>query len=92
MSLHTEINFETEICEHLGTHGWLYVEGDAAGYDRARALFPADVLAWVQATQPKAWETLVKNHGEREGIDLSKVVLTHHHLNRSSGRHFDVSA
>jgi hypothetical protein len=26
-------------------------------YDRARALFPADVLAWVQATQPQAWET-----------------------------------
>jgi type I site-specific restriction-modification system R (restriction) subunit len=28
-----------------------------------RALFPADVLAWVQATQPKAWETIAKNHG-----------------------------
>ena len=26
-------------------------------------LFPADVLAWVQATQPKAWEVLQKNHG-----------------------------
>ena len=65
MSLHKEISFELEICQHLATHGWLYAEGDAAGYDRARALFPADVLAWVQATQPKAWETLVKNHGAR---------------------------
>jgi type I restriction enzyme, R subunit len=36
---------ETEICEHVGAHGWLYAEGDAAGYDRVRALFPADVLA-----------------------------------------------
>ena len=63
MNLHKEINFETEICEHLAAHGWLYAEGDAANYDRARALFPADVLAWVQATQPKAWETLTKNHG-----------------------------
>lgn len=62
-SLHKEINFETEICEHLAAHGWLYAEGDAAGYDRARALFPADVLAWVQATQPKAWDALQKNHG-----------------------------
>jgi len=67
MSLHKEISFETEICEHLATHGWLYEEGDAAGYDRARALFPADVLAWVQATQPQAWETLVKNHGAQAG-------------------------
>ncbi len=37
--------------------------GDHASYDRARALFPADVVAWVQATQPQAWETLTKNHG-----------------------------
>src|ERR1035438_2176588 len=63
MTLHKEISFESEICQHLAAHGWLYAEGDAAGYDRARALFPADVLAWVQATQPKAWEAIVKNHG-----------------------------
>ena len=63
MPLHHESSFETEICEHLAAHGWLYAEGDAAAYDRARALFPADVLAWVQATQPEAWEKLEKNHG-----------------------------
>ncbi|MFA6135217.1 MAG: type I restriction endonuclease [Phycisphaerae bacterium] len=63
MSLHKEISFEDEICRYLGANGWLYTEGDAADYDRAKALFPADVLAWVQATQPQAWETLGKNHG-----------------------------
>ncbi|MBK5204573.1 MAG: type I restriction endonuclease subunit R [Polaromonas sp.] len=70
MSLHKEISFETEICQHLADHGWLYAEGDAAGYDRARALFPADVLAWVQATQPKAWDTLAKNHGAKAAETL----------------------
>lgn len=70
MSLHKEISFEIEICEFLLKHGWLYAEGDAAGYDRARALFPADVLAWVQETQPKAWETLTKNHGANAGETL----------------------
>ena len=65
MPLHHESAFETEICEHLGAHGWLYAKGDAAGYDRARALFPADVIAWVQASQPKAWNTLVKNRGAK---------------------------
>jgi type I restriction enzyme R subunit len=70
MSLHKEISFETEICEHLAAHGWLYAEGDAANYDRARALFPADVLAWVKATQPKSWETLTKNLGARAGESL----------------------
>ena len=63
MSLHREINFEVEICEHLAAHDWLYADGDAANYDRARALFPEDVLAWVQATQPKAWQAIAKNHG-----------------------------
>jgi len=65
MSLHKELSFEIEICEHLAANGWLHEEGDAATYDRARALFPADVLAWVQATQAKAWETLTKNHGTK---------------------------
>ncbi len=69
MSLRKEISFELEICHHLSQSGWLYsepgAEGDATGYDRARALFPADVLAWVQATQPNAWDTLVKNHGRK---------------------------
>lgn len=63
MSLHREIAFEAGICEALAARGWLYAEGDAEGYDRARALFPADVLAWVQDTQPKAWEALTKSHG-----------------------------
>jgi type I restriction enzyme R subunit len=63
MSLHKEIEFENDICAHLAAHQWFYSEGDAAQYDRARALFPADVLAWVQATQPQAWESLQKNHG-----------------------------
>jgi len=67
MTLHKEIHFETEICEYLAAQGWLYSEGDAANYDRTRALFPADVLAWVQGTQPKAWESLSKNHGPQTG-------------------------
>src|SRR5262245_21443699 len=63
MSLHKEINLEKEICEYLGTTGWLYAEGATAKYDRARALFPEDLLAWVETTQPKEWDAIVKNHG-----------------------------
>ncbi|MCS3497479.1 type I restriction enzyme R subunit [Bradyrhizobium japonicum] len=71
MSLHKEISFEDEICGHLAAHGWLYGEGDAACFDRPRALFPADLVAWVQATQPTAWQTLSKNHGS----DAENVLL-----------------
>jgi len=67
MSLHLENKFETEICEYLGAHGWLYDQDDAQHYDQARNLFPTDMLAWVQATQPQAWETLTKNHGDKAG-------------------------
>ena len=65
MGLQKEIRFEDEVCAHLGANGWLYERDDAKAYDRARALFPADVVAWVQAAQPKAWETLKKNHGAK---------------------------
>ncbi|RWP12297.1 MAG: type I restriction endonuclease subunit R [Mesorhizobium sp.] len=63
MSLHKEISFEVEVCDHLAANGWLYIEGDAAAYDRTRALFSADVVAWVKASQSKAWDTLTKSHG-----------------------------
>ncbi|HNP50166.1 hypothetical protein C8R30_110115 [Nitrosomonas nitrosa] len=63
MSLHHEISFETEICDHLAAHDWLYAAGDAQAYDRASALFPVDVVDWIKTTQPTAWETLEKNHG-----------------------------
>lgn len=63
MSIHKEIRFEDEICAHLAEHGWLYDPGSAALYDRKRALFAPDLIAWVQETQPKAWESLSRSHG-----------------------------
>jgi len=62
-NLHQERHFETEICTHLGTHGWLYAEGDAAAYDKTNALFLPDLLAWIEQTQPDTWERLAKTHG-----------------------------
>ncbi len=72
MPIHTEIHFENDICEHLAAHGWLYDEKDAAQYDRKLALFPADAIAWVQQTDPAAWQTLVKNHGTAAESTLLK--------------------
>ncbi len=54
MSLHKEVHFEVEIAEFLGKHGWTYEEDVSTKYDRARALFPKDVIAWVQQSQPEA--------------------------------------
>ena len=38
----------------------------------ALAIFPEDVLAWVQETQPEAWEKLNNNHGSKAGETVLK--------------------
>jgi len=63
MSIHKELAFEDGICGHLAAHGWLYETGAASRYDRARALFPEDLEAWVRQTQPEAWASLEKTQG-----------------------------
>ena len=74
MSLHHEIAFEREICEHLGAHGWLYEEGSATAYSRELALYPSDLIAWVQEAHPQAWEVLQKNHGSKATDTLLQRV------------------
>lgn len=74
MSLHHEVAFEREICEHLGANGWLYEEGSAVHYDRQLALYPPDLIAWVQQAQPEAWEVLQKNHGSKAEATLLQRV------------------
>lgn len=63
MSIHKEVSFEDEICAHLSGNSWIYNTGDAVDYDRARALFPSDLVGWLKDTQPKSWESLQKTHG-----------------------------
>lgn len=70
MNLHREISFEDEICAHLEANGWLYEQGSAAHYDRQRALFPADIVAWIEQTQPKAWAALSRGHGAGAEVAL----------------------
>lgn len=71
MSLHREIAFEDDVCAHLAAHGWLYDPAAAAGYDRRRAVFPEDLLAWLRDTQPEAWEGMCQRHG----ADAADVLL-----------------
>jgi len=62
MADHNELVFETEICDHLAAKGWLYSTKDA-GYARERALFPDDLFALLEATQPTAYEKALKAAG-----------------------------
>jgi type I restriction enzyme, R subunit len=85
MSLHNEIEFENDICDHLAAYGWLHEEKDAANYDRQLAIFPSDVIAWVQQTAPHAWKTLTKNHGVAAEATLLKRLRDS--LNQSGTLH-----
>jgi type I restriction enzyme R subunit len=69
--LHRESRLEDAICAHLAAHGWLYEADAAARHDRPRGLFLEDLTAWVQTTQPDAWEALTKTHGASAGLALA---------------------
>ena len=74
MAIQHEDAFETEICEYLAAHGWEYSPNDE-GYDRERALFPADVFAWLEATQPEQLDKLVKPGASETSRDLGRKQI-----------------
>lgn len=69
---HHEIHLENYITEKLVTQGWF--EGQTAHYDQQRALYPEDVVAWIQATQPDVWNKLVKLNGDTTQTVLLNAV------------------
>ena len=71
MATHKEIGVEAVICDHLAAHGWL----DAAAYDRERALFPADLIAWAMETQAKPWADAVAKLGQAPLLDRIRKSL-----------------
>ncbi len=63
MNIHDNKDFETLINDHLVEHGG-YLQGDTQGFDRKRALFPDEALAFIEHTQGELWKTLQEQHGE----------------------------
>lgn len=72
--MHKEINFENEIEQTLIELSG-YHQGNAADYDKAMALFPAEVLTFVQSTQPKIWERLIKLDAAKAGAILLEALV-----------------
>ena len=78
MKKHTEARLEDAIVDSLTQQGGYvavdYRSGTAAGrFDKVRALDPMLVLGFIQATQPKLWQSL---HAIHKG-ETDKVVLDH---------------
>jgi type I restriction enzyme R subunit len=58
MSNSGEKAFQNDILQALLANGWK--PGKSAAYDRERALYPEDLLGFVQESQPEQWAKFVK--------------------------------
>lgn len=73
---HTEYHFEAEIIDSLAVNGWLLDNAaiDHSRYDRVRALFPDDVLAWLKETQPQEYAKVTDGNIDSLLDRLCKVL------------------
>lgn len=70
MSQTTEKAFESYVEQLLTRVGWTV--GSVSEWDKERALFPAQVCAFLQDTQPKLWAEMKALHGD----GLTALLLT----------------
>lgn len=61
MGITQESAVESNIEAHLLSDGWHQLE--PAAYDRKMGVFSEEVIAFVKASQPKAWPQFVTRHG-----------------------------
>ncbi|MGL5949157.1 MAG: hypothetical protein ACRCYV_09010, partial [Aeromonas sp.] len=54
-----ERQFQNDILAQMQANGWLL--GESNKYHQELALYPEDVIAFVQATQPQQWEKLAQH-------------------------------
>ena len=70
---HVEARFEDAIEVELLAHG--YVNGDPTAFDAERGLFPADVVAYVKASQAKKWQSLLDLQGSAAEATMIDAIV-----------------
>jgi len=80
--IHHESELERHIVERLTAAGWRV--GKSADYDRARALYPEDVLGWLTDSQPQAMAKLnAMNGAGTQSVVMDRLVK--HLENKADG-------
>ena len=74
MKANIESTFEASIVEYLTGHGW--VKGDPGEYSRPLGLCPAELVRFVEVTQPKEWAKLSGLHGPQVVEKFAKRVAS----------------
>jgi type I restriction enzyme, R subunit len=72
--VHTEAAFET-VCEEALLSGG-YVRVDRAGFDCQNAIFPAEVIEFIKATQPKDWAKIQAVLGDKAEAQVIRDMVT----------------
>jgi len=71
--LHSERALQNEIIEELVQRGW--ARGENAKYDRKRALYSEDTIAWITSTEPTEYAKAQAMHnGDTEQKVLDRLV------------------
>ncbi len=76
-----EHEFEMNICTELAERGWDFEDEGVAsknGWDGARAMVPADVLAWLQSQYPDEYEKAVPSDLVNGALELAQKKLLDH--------------
>lgn len=71
-----EVQFQNHIIDALMAQGWLL--GQSGAYDRERALYPEDLVAFVQDSQSETWakfKTIYGQEPERHLLDVTARQL-----------------
>ena len=72
--MHRESDFEHSIEQSRLLHGG-YVKGDPLAYNKKQAIFPDEVVAFVQDTQPDFWGWFsALNSGNAESVLIESLV------------------
>lgn len=73
MKATTEKAFEAYIQETMVTRGW--IAGSNQTWDKARALFPDQVIAFIKDTQTELWAQMEKLHGQELSAKLIETLV-----------------
>ena len=65
--------FEVYIQETMTTRGW--ISGSNKEWDKAKALFPNQVIAFIKDTQFEQWDQMEKLHGQELSAKLIEALI-----------------
>lgn len=68
-----EVVFQNDILDQMQSHGWLL--GESKKYNKELALYPEDLIAFVQTTQPEQWKKQLGIHPKNPEEALLKTVV-----------------